>query len=240
MYYKCAPGPAAAPGARKSTVNPLIRFAFRQFYTRFAWTYDAVASAVSFGEWRRWGRAALEFLPPAGDASVLEIAHGPGHLHIDLRARYSRVVGVDLSPQMSRMARRRVLSGTAVAPNLARADALRLPFPDGAFDAIVSTFPAEFVFAPETLAGVARLLQRDAAFVIVPTAGFRQKGLTTRAVDAAYRATGQRASLATAESRVAERFARAGLTFNSRRVDTPQAEVVVWLAARVSLGASSS
>jgi len=90
----------------------LIRFAFDQFYTTFAWTYDAVAAAVSFGEWQQWGRAAMPFLPRTG--RLLEIAHGPGHLHLALRQAGYDAVGIDLSPQMSRMARRRALqAGTA-------------------------------------------------------------------------------------------------------------------------------
>ncbi len=210
------------------SMNELIRAAFNQFYTRFAWTYDAVAHVVSFGEWKAWGRAAVEFLP--ADGRTLEIAHGPGHLHATLRQRGMRVVGIDLSRQMGVMARRRVLAATGAAPGLARATALRLPFADAVFDAAVSTFPAEFVFQSDTLRAVARVLRPGGRFVIVPTAGFRGRGPLTRLIDAAYRVTGQRAALDEIEKRVALQLAAAGFAFESHRRATPRASVVVWIA----------
>lgn len=36
-----------------------IRQAFHHFYREFAWSYDAVAWAVSGGLWVRWALAAL-------------------------------------------------------------------------------------------------------------------------------------------------------------------------------------
>lgn len=208
----------------------LVRAAFKQFYTTFAWTYDTVAAIVSFGEWKRWGEAALAFLPDnvhAGRARVLEIAHGPGHLHRTMRERGYALTGIDLSPQMGRLTQRR-----ARAAALARASALRLPFADAAFEGVVSTFPAEFVFHPDTLRDVARVLTPGGRFVIVPTASLRGSGATTRLIEFAYRVTGQRAALAQVEPRVRDAFAAAGMTFASHRVPTPRAEVVVWVGVR--------
>jgi ubiquinone/menaquinone biosynthesis C-methylase UbiE len=214
-------------------MNRWVRFAFNQFYTRFAWTYDAVARAVSFGEWQLWGRAALQFLPQAPDARVLEIGHGPGHLQLLMRERGLRVAGIDLSAQMGRITQRRLLRalGSQRPAELARADAQALPFPDQIFDAVVSTFPAEFIFASATLQGIARVLKPGGHLVIVPTAGFRGSGPATRLIEAAYRATGQRATLAAVEARAAERLSSAGLAFESTRVRTPRADVVVWIGA---------
>lgn len=212
----------------------VVRAAFKQFYTTFAWTYDAVAAIVSFGEWKRWGEAALAFLPDSvhdGRARVLEIAHGPGHLHRTMRERGYVLTGIDLSPQMGRLTQRRA-GGAAGAAALARASALRLPFVSAAFEAVVSTFPAEFVFHPDTLRDVARVLTPGGRFVIVPTASLRGTGATTRLVEFAYRVTGQRAALAQVEPRVRDAFAAAGMTFTSHRVPSPRAEVVVWVGVR--------
>jgi len=201
----------------------LIRFAFDQFYTTFAWTYDAVAAAVSFGEWQQWGRAAMPFLPRAG--RLLEIAHGPGHLHLALRQAGYDAVGIDLSPQMSRMARRRALQA-GTAPLLARASALRLPFGDRSFACAVSTFPAGFIFAPETLAEVCRVLQPEGRFVIVPMARFTGRDPLTGLLKLAYRATGQTEPMADV---VHARFQAAGYAFTQHIVLTPRAEVIVWV-----------
>ncbi len=209
-------------------MNRLIRFAFTQFYTTFAWTYDAVAHLVSFGEWRAWGGAALGYLP-AAPGRVLEIAHGPGHVHAAIRQRGYDVIGIDLSKQMGALARKRVLASSGRAPDLARANALRLPFPDSAFDAALSTFPAEFVFHPQTLREVARVLRPGGCFVIVPTAQFRGGGAMTRLIDALYRITGQRASLEAVEARARATVAAAGFAFGSHRASTARAEVAVWV-----------
>ena len=79
----------------------LVRFGFRQLYTHFAWLYDAVAHVVSLGEWQAWGRAVIPFLGPAAPQGtplrLLELAHGPGHLHLTLRQAGYHVVGIDLS-----------------------------------------------------------------------------------------------------------------------------------------------
>ncbi len=209
-------------------MNRLIRFAFTQFYTTFAWTYDAVAHLVSFGEWRAWGRAALAHLP-AAPCRVLEIAHGPGHVHVAMRQRGYDTVGIDLSQQMGALARKRVLAVSGRAPDLARANALCLPFPHAAFDAALSTFPAEFVFHPQTLREVARVLRPGGRFVIVPTAQFRGGGAITRLVDTLYRITEQRALLDAVEARVRGATTAAGFAFESQRASTERAEVVVWV-----------
>jgi ubiquinone/menaquinone biosynthesis C-methylase UbiE len=211
-------------------MKPLIRLAFAQFYTRFAWTYDTVAGAVSFGEWRRWGEAALAFVP-AG-ARVLEIAHGPGHLHLTLRKHGMAVTGLDLSPQMGRLTRDRVLRATGREPELLRANALRLPFADAVFDRVVSTFPAEFIFHPDVLKGVRRVLRPEGSLVIVPTARFRHGGPLTKLIESAYRITGQRAEEELVEARMDALVRGCGLGFASRRVETPRAIVTVWLCTR--------
>jgi len=61
----------------------LVVSAFHLLYHEAAWAYDAVAAAVSLGQWRAWGAAALPFLP---GPRVLELGHGPGHMLIALTA----------------------------------------------------------------------------------------------------------------------------------------------------------
>lgn len=214
----------------------LVRAAFKEFYTTFAWTYDTVAAIVSFGEWKRWGEAALDFLPDVvrtGRARVLEIAHGPGHLHRTMLERGYALTGIDLSRQMGRLTQQRARAvARAGGVALACASALRLPFADAAFETVLSTFPAEFVFQRDTLRDVARVLAPGGRFVIVPTASLRGSGVLTGLVRFAFRITGQHAALADIEPRVRDAFAAAGMTFASKRVPTPRADVVVWVGVR--------
>jgi SAM-dependent methyltransferase len=76
----------------------------------------------------------LRNLPLRGGAA-LEVGCGSGELTRHLEARFSRVVALDLSAQMLRVARSRSESA-AVA--WLRADAADWPFPAGAFDCVVS------------------------------------------------------------------------------------------------------
>src|SRR5512139_3093345 len=83
----------------------LIRFGFRLLYHELAFTYDAVAWLVSLGQWQAWGRTALARVR---GPRVLEIGHGPGHLLIALARSDRQPIGIDLSPQMIRLAQRHI------------------------------------------------------------------------------------------------------------------------------------
>lgn len=208
----------------------LVRFGFRQLYTRLAWAYDAIAAGVSFGEWPEWGRCAIPFLR---GRRILELAHGPGHLHLALRAQGLDVVSIDLSAQMSDMARRRVEAFLRRQPQqagrglrLARADARRLPFRDAAFESVVSAFPTDFIFTPDALSEARRVLRPGGRLVIVPAATFRGSGASERALDSLYRVTGQRRREAVSP---AQGFVAAGFSFRAAFVETRRARVTVWV-----------
>lgn len=132
-----------------------LRLFFRLLYNELAWTYDLVAWAVSLGQWRAWGRTAIVHL--RGER-VLELAHGPGHLLVAMAGRGLNPVGLDLSPAMGRLARRRLRRNGIAAP-LVRARAQALPFRDRCFDGAVAAFPTEFILDPGTLRETARVLR---------------------------------------------------------------------------------
>jgi ubiquinone/menaquinone biosynthesis C-methylase UbiE len=200
------------------------QYLFNQLYTNFAWAYDVVAAMASLGEWQRWGQAALAFLPR--DGRVLEIAHGPGHLQAAMHQAGYRAFGIDLSPQMSRLAHRRTL---CYGPHLARADALYLPFADSAFASAVSTFPAQFILAPQMLVEVHRVLIPGGVFVVVPAVRLIGQDLFASALRLAYRLTGQRADI---DALGKGRFEAAGLRFARYAILAPRAEVVVWVGSK--------
>ncbi|MCS7060908.1 MAG: methyltransferase domain-containing protein [Anaerolineae bacterium] len=212
----------------------LVRFGFRQLYTRFAWAYDAIAAGVSFGEWQAWGRCAIPFLR---GRRILELAHGPGHLHIALRTHGLDVVSIDLSAQMGALARRRIQAFLRRQPSsalhdvrLARADARRLPFSDAAFDSMVSTFPTDFIFTAEALGEAKRVLRPNGALVIVPTAELRTGGAVERLIDGLYHVTAQRRQV---DISLIERFASASFSLHTETVETDRARVTVWVCESV-------
>lgn len=166
----------------------LIRFGFRLLYNELAWSYDAVSWLASRGAWRDWQRAAL---PHVNGPDALEIGHGPGHLLLALRRAGLRVVGLELSPFMLRLARRRLARAGLLTP-LARARAEALPFAPACFDTVLATFPTDYVLAAETLTAVARVLKPHGRFIIVPSAALDGRDPLTRGVEWLYCITGQR------------------------------------------------
>jgi ubiquinone/menaquinone biosynthesis C-methylase UbiE len=146
----------------------LLRRAFHLLYYQFAWGYDWVSRTFFHGEWRRWQRAALEPLAGLPGGCVLEIGFGTGDLQADLRAAGYRPYGIDLSMPMLRVARRKARHAGSTPLWVAQAAAQALPFPAAAFDAVISTFPSEYIFDPRTLAEVARVLRPGGLLVIVP------------------------------------------------------------------------
>ena len=158
------PGAPRAGRIRSSA----LKTAFALLYTRFAWAYDWVSHTFFHGEWRRWQRAALEPLAGLAGGRVLEVGFGTGDLQADLRAAGYRPYGIDLSAQMLRVARRKVQRNGAAPLRAVRATAQAIPFPAATFDAVVSTFPSEYIFDPRTLWEIARVLRPGCPLVIVP------------------------------------------------------------------------
>ena len=111
----------------------------RDLFGRLAPRYELVNVLLSVGQVRSWRRAAAgeAVIPPGGWA--LDVAAGEGGLSAALLERWpgARVVAVDFTPEMLRVGRAR-LDGHAVG--WAEGDALRLPFPDATFDAVVNAF----------------------------------------------------------------------------------------------------
>lgn len=169
----------------------LVRFGFRLLYNELAFTYDLVSKIVSLGAWRNWQRTALRHLPPPDTGHILELAHGTGNLQQDLYAARYKPIGYDLSPYMGRIARRK-LQKQGIMPLLVRGDARQLPFYDGAFVAVVSTFPTNFIFMPETLREIQRVLRPEGKLIIVINGVLTGGGISKSLLEFLYRITGQR------------------------------------------------
>jgi ubiquinone/menaquinone biosynthesis C-methylase UbiE len=166
----------------------LLRSGFHLLYNEFAWTYDGVSWLVSLGQWRDWQRTGLPFL--IGE-DVLELAHGPGHMQVELEAAGFRPVGIDLSPFMSRLAKNN-LRKAGVKANLIRSRAQTLPFPDKSFDSILATFPTEFIVDPAAVSEGYRTLRSGGNVVVVAEAQLSGGGIIRNIIEWLYFITGQR------------------------------------------------
>ncbi len=203
----------------------LVGFGFRLLYHEMAFTYDVVSWTVSMGEWQCWQRAALKHLNVEAGARVLELAHGPGNLQIDLRSAGLNPVGLDFSAQMGEIAYGK-LTRHDIAPKLVRGRAQALPFAAASFGVIVSTFPTDFIIDPLTIAEAYRVLKPGGRLVFVPNGVLTRGGVARQGIEAAYRATGQSGSW---PIQVRDRFTAAGFTISQvmEQCQSSVAQVVI-------------
>jgi SAM-dependent methyltransferase len=167
-------------------LHPFVRFFYRQFYNRFAFTYDFVSAVVSRGDWRSWAAASIPFLH---GPHILEVAFGTGNLQLDLYAAGLTSFGVDLSPFMIELTRRK-LEAHRVPIRLVRARAQQLPFPTGHFDSLVMTFPPGFITDPLVMAELRRLLHPAGRLVWVDVPYLFPRDPWSRFLNWAFRITG--------------------------------------------------
>lgn len=117
--------------------------------------------ATPYGAWVAQVEEALlaELLAPlTAGARVLDLGCGTGWLAERLARRGWKVVGLDPSAAMLERAARRV--------SVVRGDGLRLPFADGAFDAVCVTAVLDFVGDPAGLLREARRVARERVVVV--------------------------------------------------------------------------
>ena len=117
-------------------------------------SYDRVGAVLSLGQDPLWRRFLVSRLPPGGH--VLDVATGTGLVAAELLRRGFRVTGVDQSPGMLALARRRF--GDRVA--LVEASAESLPFADASFAHLTFTYLLRYVDDPSsTLSELARVVR---------------------------------------------------------------------------------
>lgn len=104
-------------------------------------------------------RAAQRLLAGA-PGTILDVGVGPGHVLTAMKKRNpaAHTVGVDLSMGMLKQARRRLRKSEMTA-GLVCADAIRLPFADGAFEGVVASFLLG-LFPPEDIPGALKEMGR--------------------------------------------------------------------------------
>ena len=112
----------------------------------------------------------------------------------------------------------------------------RLPFPSGAFQSVAATFPTEYIFDPQTLNEIRRVLSPGGQLIIIPTAWFTGDKFLERAAAWVFRLTGEapgRPHLISAE--IKARFVRTGFDVRSEIVERKGSQVLLILAKK-SLG----
>jgi ubiquinone/menaquinone biosynthesis C-methylase UbiE len=146
-------------------VAPRLRkFLFETLYKN-KYLYRFASSVPFAGQWRVWQRLVLSRLH---GQDVLELGCGLGDLLADMSEAGFMCYAVEHSSQMVKATRetlrRRKLDKIAT---VIQGSAQHLPFSNDTFDTIVSTFPSEYIYDPDTIAEVERVLRPGGRFIVV-------------------------------------------------------------------------
>jgi len=125
-----APDPATKPGR-----------AVAGMFSAIAPTYDLLNHLLSLNRDKRWRRLMARALDPLPKERCLDLCTGTGDVALAaIKAQPDcRVTGADFSREMLMQAALKAVRRKANIP-LVQADALALPFRDGAFDAVIAAF----------------------------------------------------------------------------------------------------
>ena len=146
-------GPSADPN----------RFA-QALFTGLPDHYDTLEEVLSLGQNRRWRRAMVDRIVPAGPRRVLDVATGTAGVARQLvRRTRADVVGIDLTEAMLRQGQATLRADGAKTITLVAGRAEQLPFPDGTFDGLTFTYLLRYVADPAaTLRELTRVLRPGA------------------------------------------------------------------------------
>lgn len=132
--------------------------------------YDLLNRVLSFGIDRGWRRKAVGWLAQDWPDRILDVATGTADLAIEaLRLNPVQVVGADLSEEMLKVGREKVARlGESKRVELVQADAARLPFEDGTFDAALVAFGVRnFEDLEAGLRDIGRVLRPGGALIVL-------------------------------------------------------------------------
>jgi len=133
-------------------------------FDRIARRYDLMNTLMTAGQDQRWRRIVSELATRGPSAWILDVGTGTGRLGEAIRHTNgpSRVVGIDFTEGMLRQASREI--------HPTRADALRLPFADEQFDAVVSAFVVRnLADATSGIAEQVRVLRPGGRLIVLET-----------------------------------------------------------------------
>jgi demethylmenaquinone methyltransferase/2-methoxy-6-polyprenyl-1,4-benzoquinol methylase len=124
--------------------------------------YDRTNTILSFGRDRAWRRETRLGLDPRPGELVLDLGAGTGVSTEEIARSGAAAVGADLSLGMLRVGH-----ATRPAVPLLAADALTLPFADGAFDAVTISFALRNIVDPDAaLREMARVTKPGGRLVV--------------------------------------------------------------------------
>ena len=131
----------------------------RRLFDTIANRYDLITVALSYGLDRRWKRRLVRMADIRAGERALDLACGTGDLLFEAQQRGASVIGLDITFQMIRLARRKQTSQPRRSWFLV-GDMVQLPFPSRSFELITTGYGLRSVpDLEEALAEIFRVLK---------------------------------------------------------------------------------
>jgi ubiquinone/menaquinone biosynthesis C-methylase UbiE len=123
------------------------------------------------------------------------------------------------------------LRKTGAIPRLSRGYAQSIPFTNGVFNSVVATFPAEYIFDPQTLVEMKRVLVPAGKLVILPMAWITGTRPLELVAAWFFRVSGEAPGMpGSVSAAVEDRFSHAGFEVHSEIVNLKSSQVLVLVA----------
>ncbi len=146
--------------------------------------YDRLNHILSLGMDKKWRRLITDFLPAGNALKVLDLASGTAEIALvaGREARVAHVTGIDIAESMLALGRVKIQqAGLSAKIELTAGDAMALPFPENAFDAVTVGFGVRnFSDLMKGLMEAWRVLKPGGRFIILelssPSGWWRKAG----------------------------------------------------------------
>ncbi len=155
------PGPDSTTPRLRATLDKQ-RADVAAMFDRVAARYDLANDVLSLGQDRAWRREVVRAVAPRPGQLILDLAAGTGTSSEPFASAGATVIPVDLSLGMLRVGKQRRPALSFVA-----ADALRLPYADGCFDAVTISFGLRNVEDPAAALREMRRVTRPGGTLVV-------------------------------------------------------------------------
>lgn len=134
-----------------------------QLFERLAGSYDRAVDYATFFQDRYWKKWVAKQMPGRDADLVLDLGCGTLLMEERLAHWSCRFVGLDLTERMVRIGRSKELGNVSLLVN---GDAEYLPFPDKAFDSVISCYVAKYVNVFKFSSELARVTKPGGAAVL--------------------------------------------------------------------------
>jgi demethylmenaquinone methyltransferase/2-methoxy-6-polyprenyl-1,4-benzoquinol methylase len=140
----------------------------RRLFATIADRYDLITVLLSYGQDRRWKRHLLDLAGPLEGRRLLDVASGTGDIALAAASRGAMVTGVDLTPRMIQIARKKGTPGAARPhqPRFLVGDMMALPVASASCDVVTTGYGLRNV--PELLPAIleiGRVLKPGGLFI---------------------------------------------------------------------------